>query len=161
MDAFNKQVYLGNQFSVDTDLVTLSSTNEVPILSIANPAATSAFPTGGKSLFKCLRKLACNDVTGATGIVYRVYINPTGVTGGTQLTPINCRYASPTTSVAQVYLSPSVTTRGTLAATYSVGWENQNLATEMRIIDPGYVVLITAKATAATQGIVYINWYER
>lgn len=154
LDVFNKQCYLGNQFSIQSGVISVSGTSEVPFLFMGNASSTTT------TLFQCLRKLVVNDVSGATGAIFRIYKNPTGVTGGTILSPINLRYASAISSAALVVLQPNVSTSGSIGAAFSVGWENQNESEVLHIIDPGYSQLITVQPTASTSIIVDLVWYE-
>jgi hypothetical protein len=153
LDVNWKQCYLGNQYQATTGIISLATTSEVPFLYLSCPA-------GLKSLFQMIKRYGINDVTGATGIIYRVYFNPTGVSGGTVITPINHRLGSSNTSIATVLLQPTVTGKGTATSTASIGWENQVTSDSMVIVDPGYSILVTAQATAATQGFCNILWYE-
>jgi len=159
MDQYNKQTYLGNSYGTTTGLVSLSGTSEVAFLYIANSVVPG--PAGlGVSIFQNLRKLLVNDVTGATGAVFRIYTNVTSVSGGTTVTPGNLRTASPNVSISTIKLSPTWSVTGTAIATFSVGWENQNESSSMLIIDPGKNMMITAQPTASTQCCANITWYE-
>lgn len=160
LDYYNKQVYLGNQFILDTGVVTFTGTTEVPFIYMANPAVSTAAAPNYVSLFNKLQRLFCNDIAGLTGVVYKIYINPTGVSGGSAITPYNNRIASTNSSVATILKSPTVVSNGTNIATFTVGYTAPLVDTNMLIIDPGKSILITAKPTATTTGTGLLSWYE-
>lgn len=153
MDYFNKQAYLGQAFTWSTDAASITGTSEVNFLYIANPVGS------GKGLFVDARRLACNDVTNATDIVYRFYIANTAVSGGTAETPINLRPASPTTSLATVLLKPTAT-KGTLVGTFVVGWQCPQETRQLLILDPGQNLLLTAQPSASSVGVAAFSWQE-
>jgi hypothetical protein len=160
VDHFNKQAYLGNQYIANTNVVTVTGTTEVPVLYIANPALVQTAPSNGIALFNEIQTLACIDPSGLTGIVYRIYSNPTVVAGGSAIVPRNCRLASSNTSIATCLKSPTVTTMGTLLASLNVGSQNTHMGNLMFIVDPNKSILITAQPSATTSALVVCSWYE-
>lgn len=161
MDVHGKQAYLGNQFLASTNGVSLTGTTEVPIIYLACPAQASsgAFPNQ-KSLFCDLRNMFCVDVTEATGVVYRMYFNPTTVAAGSVFTPVNARPGNATASIALVRVSPTAVANGTFVQNMAVGFESPCMASDLVILDPGQSMLITAQPSASTVGVVDISWYE-
>ena len=163
MDLFGKQAYLGNQFLSGSGVVALADAAEHPVLSIACPdqatQGVGAFPNT-KALFINLRQMFCNDATGLTGIVYRVYVNATTLAAGTVKVPVNARPANSLTSIAVVRASPTAAGNGTLAGTYSVGFGICQELDALLILDAGQNMLITAQGTAASSAIVDASWYE-
>lgn len=163
LDLHGKQPYLGNQFLTTSGVVALGSTAELPVLSIVCPSQTvqaaGAFPNP-KALFVSLRQMFCNDATGLTGIIYRVYINATTLAAGTLKTPVNARTANALTSIAIVRSAPTAVANGTLVGTYSVGFGICQELNDLLILDAGQNMLITAQATAASSAIANASWYE-
>jgi hypothetical protein len=153
LDTFNKQAYLGNQFVANSGLVTLGDTAEHTVLYLANPAGTT------KSLFNSVRKLFAGDITNY--IIFKIYSNPTVISGGTPATPFNCRPASANTSISTVLISPSDSTNGTLIATFpvSLGYSPSD-SESCLILDPGQSLLVTAKGSAATSCVAEFVWWE-
>lgn len=153
MDINGKQAYLGNQF-VASATAALADTNEAPFLYIANAAANS------KALFHYLRSFVSTDAT--IDITFRVYQNPTTVTSGSAVTPINCRPANPLASIAICKKSVSVATKGTLVTTLVVsGGILQSSSNLILIVDPGQSLLVTAQAASGTPSIAgEAVWYE-
>lgn len=153
MDLFGKQAYLGNQFVASTGAVALADTSEAAILYLANAA------TNSKALFNSARSVFNEDPTNL--VTFRVYFNPTTVTSGSAITPVNCRPANPLTSVSACKKSVSVSTKGTfvmgMTDLSSFGWRDDTLL----IIDPGQSMLITAQGAAGTP-TVFIDavWWE-
>ena len=154
LDYFNKQVYLGQQFQVSTNTVSLTGTTEVPFVYFLCQAGQAL------SLFHAQEQFGMNDPSGATAIIYRAYLNPTGISGGSTLTPINLRSGDATPSIATVKLSPTATTKGNLIATYTVGWGVSFIETSLVIVDPGTSILFTAQPTGTTTGLANFTWYE-
>lgn len=162
MDINGKQAYLGNQFLANSGVVALASTSETALISIACPSlaaqAVGAFPNA-KALFISLRRMFCNDATGATGIVYRIYLNAT-LSAGTARAISNVRPANPQTSIASVLASPAASPLGVLASIVPVGFNSPAVLSDMIIIDAGQNMLITAQATAASSAVVDLSWFE-
>lgn len=163
LDLHGKQPYLGNQFITSSSVVALADASEHPVLSIACPSQATqgvgAFPNA-KALFVNLRQMFCNDATGLTGIVYRVYVNATTLAAGTVKTPVNARPANTLTSIAVVRSAPTAVANGTLVGVYSVGFGICQELDALLILDAGQNMLITAQATAASSAIVDTSWYE-
>lgn len=153
MDLFGKQAYLGNQFTVSAT-ASLGDTNEDPFLYVVNDAANT------KALFNSLRSFVATDAT--IDITFRVYFNPTGVTGGSAKTPANCRPANPLVSVATCKSAPTISTKGVLVSTIVVsGGILQSNSDLLLIIDPGQSMLVTAQAASGTPAIAgELVWYE-
>lgn len=153
MDINGKQAYLGCQFVANTGNLTISTTSEVNVFSIANPT------TNSKSLFIFSRAFIAED--NSDTLVFNVYANPTVLGGGSTITPINCRLASSTTSNASVLLSPTATTRGTLMSSYPTGFGYYPVVvTPMIILDPGKQMLVTVIASGGTSVSVEFFWNE-
>lgn len=153
MDYFNKQNYLGQAFTWSTDAVSITGTSEVNFLYLSNPVGS------GKGLFVDTRRLACNDPTYATDIVFRFYITNTAVSAGTAETPINLRPAYPTVSLATVILKPTAT-KGTLVGTFVVNTQSPQETEQLLILDPGQNLLLTAQPSASTVGVAAFSWQE-
>lgn len=153
MDINGRQCYLGNQFTLAVGTVSLADTAEHPVLYTLNPS------TNTKSLFKSLRSLNVADNSGAVA-VFRIYKNPTGVSGGTGIPPQNCRLASTITSGATVLKIPTVSTNGTLLSTIAVGFNAQNIDSTLFICDPGQALLITCAATTPCLVTADAIYYE-
>lgn len=159
MDIFGKQTYLGNTFAGSSGLVA-QTTAEATLLSIACPAQNTASFQNAKALFVRIKNLLCNDVTQATGIVFRVYLNATTVAAGTPFTPVQLRPANTNASLAVVKISPTVATKGTLLATYAVGFQSPLAGSDLIILDASQNLLITAQASAASFAGVNLEWNE-
>lgn len=81
MDAFNKQVYLGNQF-IYAESRTSGGSTETTLYLLRNAAVSgSGFPANYTSLFTNFVKNAC--ITASQGSTLRAYLGPT-VTAGAQ-----------------------------------------------------------------------------
>lgn len=153
MDMFGKQSYLGNQFIAGSGVVALADTAEHNLFYIANAAANL------KALFNRVRNLMAGDATNI--ITFRIYKNPTTVAAGTDITPINCRFASPLIAVATCKTAPTSVSKGTLVATYVVSSaSDQDNNDQIFIVDPGLSILITAQASAASSAAVELVWWE-
>lgn len=163
MDMFGKQPYLGNQFMASSNSISISGTSEVPVMYLACPsAATQAVGASqnAKSLFCNLKGLYCGDQSEATGLIYRIYFGSVYTSGGTAVTPVDMRPANPLVSVAVVYVSPSVSSKGTFVYGHSVGFESPSVSRELVILDPGMNMLITAQPSASSTGTINLSWYE-
>jgi hypothetical protein len=164
LDYFNKQTYLGNAFSFPIGPETINSTNETPIALILNPALAAgvAFPNQ-KALFQNLRTTASDIASGDGTTFFRYYLNPTIATQGTKTTPINCRPASATTSIASCYVNGqfTVSSNGTLARVITAGYSSINDSNLLFILDPGQSLLVTAQPVTSGATIINANsWYE-
>lgn len=160
MDFYNKQTYLGNQFLYSLPDFEVTSTSETNLLLISNPAVTtSSFPSGTVALFSNIRKLT--TLTASQSAILRFYAAPTVTGGGTPVTPLNLRPASPTTSIATVATGPTTTSNGTLFDTIAASAFDSSLSQLLAILDPGQNMLVTVQASSATTFISYeIGWYE-
>src|SRR5271166_6102361 len=101
LDNFNKQTYLGNSYSAPLPNTDTSSAQ--PLVIIENPASNTV------SLF-ITEFIIRTDNAAAVSF----YVNPTLLTIGTQITPINMRTGNGNTSNALCYASPTVSSNGTL-----------------------------------------------
>lgn len=152
-DIFNRQAYLGNQYVANSQLFTLSTTSEIPVLYLLNPSTSSV------SLFNGIRKFYAGDTTNS--IIFKLYTAPTGVSGGTTVTPFNCRSGSTNTSVSTCKKGISTSTNGTILATFPIGLGYYPVDSGvMNIIDPGNDLLVTATGSAATTCVVEFVWFE-
>jgi hypothetical protein len=152
LDYYNKQTYLGNSYIGNSGTVTLADTSEHPVLYLMNPAGATV------SLFSSSRKLFAGDVTNT--VVFKLYVNPTGPSGGSSITPVNCRLASSNASIATCKKTISTSTNGTLISTIIIGIGYQVESDSMLILDPGQSLLITAAGSAATTCVAEFVWYE-
>ena len=152
MDFYNKQAYLGNQYVYNSGIDSLGDNAEHPFVYLSNPAGNTV------SLFCFYRKFISFVTTNYD--YFRIYSNPTGVSGGTAKTPANCRFASGNASSALVLLSPSTVSNGTLIK-ITIANENTSPDPGIFIIDPGQSMLITiASDGISTNGLAEISWYE-
>jgi hypothetical protein len=152
LDLNNKQAYLGNQFVSGPDTFSLADSSEHPILYISNPS------TNSKALF--IYNIDLNAIGSTDIITFRLYSNPTGVSGGTAVTPRNCRPASANTSVATVKSGPTVSGNGTRLQTIALGFNAQSIVNPIIILDPGQSFLITGQATTTATAICQSVHYE-
>ena len=159
MDAYNKQVYLGQQYGYAVSN-TPASTSETPLLLLQNPAvSTSSFPSGYQALFLNLVKLAC--LTSGQSAILRIYQSPTVTTAGTVQTPVNKRPASPNTSIASLHLSPTVSANGTLIGILSALPGQPDLTEVLTVLDPAQSVLITVQTSSSSTAVaVQLGHYE-
>lgn len=159
LDRFEKQTYLGNAYWVTSAPISISDTTEVALLYLANSAAAPAVGAG-ISIFQNLRQFFCDDVTVATGIIYKIYANVSSVTSGSALTPVNKRLLSANTSIANVLLFPTWTVTGTPIAEFAVNFNAPHQDNELLILDPTQNIMITGKATASTTALINLGWFE-
>lgn len=158
MDFYNKQAYLGNQFQVSYS-VTSGGSTEVNALYINNNSASGCPAQNGRALFISLKKLS--SLIASNSAILRVYLNPTGVSGGTPVTPLNVRPAYPTVSVATVTSAPTATAGSSLLDTLCVAPLSSNSDHDLIVVDPGQSVLITLQASATSTPMnAIIGWYE-
>jgi len=162
LDEFNKQAYLGNQYVVGVNAITIGSVGtEYPLLVMTNSSSPSTSLAPALSCFHNLRKFSCGDISGSTGVLFRVYLNPTSVSGGSSVTPVNVRSGSSNKSVCTVLKQPTVGTKGTFLAEFPVGWAAQNQSNAMIIVDPGDSLLITGEpVSGSTTAVAEAVWYE-
>lgn len=168
LDQFNRQTYLGNAFTLPTNVVTLSDTSEDVLMLITNPSSNApsiGVPTGGKptALFLNLRTTASDNSGGDGTAFFRYYIGPVVNTTGTPATPINLRPAMAQTSISKCYLRGqfTITSNGTLFRTIMAGYSAINDSTILIILDPGQSLLVTAQAVTSGSTVINSNsWYE-
>lgn len=130
-------------------------------VAVAALNSTASFTATGTSTVMITNKVTGTftpmiDGSSATGFTFAV----TG-SAGTTITPINCRPANSNTSGAVVGQTPVISANGTLIATFSVGFDFQNLTDVLLIFDPGQNLLITGQAVdSGTTAIVDVIYYE-
>lgn len=155
LDYFNKQTYLGNQYSVTKSFTVGSS--ETAILLLTNNY--SVVGGTGIGLFQNLLKVV--EETASQSIILNVYLNPTVSGAGTTLTPVNMRSAYGNNSVATVAYSPTVSPNGTLVDSISASALSVGQSNLMRVLDYGQVLLVTAIASASSTSInTILGWFE-
>lgn len=151
LDVFNKQVYLGNQFSYAAS-ITPGATSETLLLLLNNASTT-------KSLFVCHRKLI--TVTASQTCILRYYLNPTVTGAGTPVTPTNLRIANANVSVATLGTSPTASANGTLFCTLSSTPAVSDSSDFLTILDPEQSILVTSVASSnSTVILTELNWFE-
>lgn len=156
LDHFNKQVYLGNQYSVNKSFTIGAS--EISLLYLNNSQTGS--PTNQKALFQNILKMAFESASG--NLTINAYLDAS-VTGGTTVTPINMRPAYGISNiVGTVVSSPTIVSIGTLVDTISGSSAQPVSSSELlKILDNTQNMLITGIASGA--GIlcnVILQWYE-
>lgn len=159
LDFYNKQTYLGNQYSVSRNFSVGSS--EIPLMLMQNNAQIVS-PSNFISLFQNLLKV--NGLTAAQSITLNVYLNPTITSAGTALTTINLRPSyGVTNSVGVLTYSPTIASNGTLVDSISAPAVSSANSSLLKIID-GVVpqaLLVTGIASAASTSVnVILQWYE-
>lgn len=156
MDHFDKQVYLGQQYTA-TKNVTIG-TSEVPLLLINNVQTGSSVNL--KALF--LNLLKVNTETALASVIINVYLNPTITAAGTALVPTNSRPAyGVASSIATITSSPTDSAIGTLLDSISCPTVNTAVSNVLRVLDNGQSILITGLSTvASTAANITIQWYE-
>jgi hypothetical protein len=155
MDHFNKQVYLGNQYSVNKSFTI--GTSEIALLLLNNVQTGSA--VNQKALFQNIFKMALE--TPLVSLTFNAYLNPVITSAGTAVTPINMRPAYGNNSIATVTSSPAFSSIGTLVDSISAASQSVSLSELLRILDNGQSLLITGIGSAA--GILsnlILQWYE-
>lgn len=155
LDHFNKQVYLGNQFSAVAGVATSGTAEAGAILLTC--------PVGGlnqKSLFVDLRRAA--SVTSANSVIVKAYVSPSAAAGATPLVPVQMRPANTvTTSIASASTAPTVTSNGSLVDVLAGAAFTTLQSDRLIILDPGQSLLITVQTSAsATTVELQLSWYE-
>lgn len=156
LDHFNKQVYLGNQYSVNKSFTIGAS--EIALLYLNNSQTGSS--SNQKALFQNIFKMAFESASG--NLTLNAYLDAT-VTGGTPVTPINMRPAYGITGIiGTVVSSPTISVIGTLVDTIS-GTSSQPVSSSemLKILDNTQNMLITGIGSGA--GLlcnVILQWYE-
>ena len=151
-NAFDKQAYLGNSFIASAIQATISSTAEIPIVLLQNPA------NSGKTLFVTSRRFV--PLTNST--IFRSYVDPVITSIGTALPITNSRPATGFTSVASAYGVPLVTTDGTPASvSAALSYTTVEIDT-LIILDPGHSLVITSQMNEPSPGScdVRVHWFE-
>ena len=151
-NAFDKQAYLGNAFVASAIQATTSSTAEIPIVLLENPA------NSGKTLFVTTRRF----VPLVNSTVFRSYVDPIITSNGTTLPVTNMRPATGFTPVALAYGVPIVATDGTPASvTAALPYTAVEIDT-LVILDPGHSMAITAQMNESSPGScdVRVHWFE-
>lgn len=158
LDAFNRQVYLGNSF-VFSNQLTIGGTSETPIMLLSNPASNGIGNVSPLGLFFNLRKLTC--LTAAHTALFNFYANPTVTGAGTPGTPVNFRTASATTSKMTIATNPSVSANGKLMAHLMSANQTSNVSQVLVILDPGQTMLCTVTVSNANDVIATeFGWFE-
>ena len=158
LDYFNKQIYLGNGFSVPQSLA-LSGTSENLLYLVQNPVTSTSFPSSYKSLFLNLRKY----LTTLQNVVIKIYQAGVVATVSTASTAQNLRPASSNASIAGVYVNGqfTMTSNGTLMSELGVTPSAPLDDSMLVIVDPGQSILITATALVTTTTVQStVSWYE-
>lgn len=135
LDKFNRQTYLGNTFIVGTDINSIASTSETPIILLSNSAANNT------SVFLTLKKLLC--LTANQSALFKIYYDPTVTGNGTPVTPVNLKNGSSAVANASVFTSPTTSSNGTYIAALASANVDANVSDVLQIIDPGHTMLIT------------------
>lgn len=152
MDFYNKQVYLGNQFIASYQAAS-SGMSEVPWMAITNAVGNA------RGIF--ISALVANCLTASDTAILRVYSNPTGLTGGAAVAPVNMRPANTNLSVATIVSKPTVSTNGTYLYSVAAGALAQSVSNLMTILDPGQSLLITSQASASSESVgAEVSYYE-
>jgi len=152
LDFYNKQLYLGNCFVLNSGVLSLADTNEHPEILIKNAS------TNQKGFFFFFRNCGSSDQFYA-----RFYLNPTISGNGTPATPLNLRPAYSTVSTSSSFTAPSVSGNGTLITVMPC--VNSLQSSLMFILDPGSNILVTAQSVngsggSPTSAFIEAAWYE-
>lgn len=150
LDFYNKQTYLGNEYSMPVGPIVLATTFETPITLIENVLGAK------KSSFQSVRKF-----NSTAAVVFRFYFNATITATGVPVTPVNLRPASGFSAISKCFTSPTATSFGTLIDSYGNGLDTTVESDIMLILDPGTNLICTAQATTASTSVFSINiFYE-
>lgn len=155
-DHFNKQVYLGNQYSVNKSFTVGAS--EIPLLYLNNAQTGSS--QNQKALFQNILKVAFESSSG--DLTINAYVNAS-VTGGVTVTPVNMRTSYGIANiVGTVVSSPTLVSIGTLVDSISGTFSTPVSSSEtLKILDNGQNMLITGIASGAgILGNIILQWYE-
>jgi hypothetical protein len=161
-DYFNKQTYLGNQFSVNHTF-SIGASETVLILLQNSQSGNSQIL---KALFQNL--LTVTSKTSGQSVILNIYSNPTFSNAGTALTPINMRTAYTSSSVAPnnqpiatATYTPTVSANGTLIGSLSSAALTTAQSSLLTVLDNGQNLLITGTASASSTSVaVILNWFE-
>jgi len=140
-------------FRAGSGIQTMAATTETPLLILENPS-------GAKIPLTVFLKKLLVITSGHIGL-FKLYVNPTGVTGGAAKTPLNLRVnASSPPSQALAYSLPTVSTNGTILG----AWNGSNvdaILNEVLILDPGNSLLVTVTAQAISDQVdAQFDWSE-
>jgi hypothetical protein len=155
LDHFDKQTYLGNQYTVSQSFTIGSSETVLILLQNAQTGNAQIL----KSLFQNLLKVSSQ--TASQSIILNAYFNPTFSAAGTSLTPSNSRISYGNNAVATATYTPTVSNNGTLIDTISAAALSVSSSQILHILDNTENLLITGIASASSTAIdVILGWYE-
>jgi len=153
LDINGKQCYLGNQFLICTEPITVAVSTETPVIYISNPSNNT------KSVF--IYDMGFNTIATIDTAYFRLYKSSSGISSGTSITPFNCRLASGTSSTINALLMPTVVTKGTRIQTVPGNYTiYQSINDPMLILDPGQSLLITVQTATSTSFVAQLLYYE-
>lgn len=155
LDANNKQIYLGNQYSASASFSV--STSEINLLLLQNLQTGNA--GNFKSLFQNILKVS--ETTASQSILLNIYLNPTITGNGTTVVPVNMRFSYGNNSIATITKNPTTSSNGTLLDVLSAAALSASMSNLLKILDEGQSLLITGTASNAATAInVILQWYE-
>lgn len=163
LNHFDKQIYLGNQFSYALD-PEIATTSEFPLILLTCPQPASGFPSLGasnqwQSIFQGLRRLQC--LTASQNAILRIYAGPTVTSVGTPQTPNNLRISAAQHSIAALSTNPTISANGVLMSLMASNAFVTDEARELIVVDPNQSLLVTVQTSSATTFVgVELNWYE-
>lgn len=150
MDKFNRQIYLGNNYSVTRGFTV--GTSETPLILLNNTNTTLA-------LFQNLAMVSAT--TASNSVQVNVYLNPTVTVAGTALTPQNLRGSYGNNSLATVTYSPTISVNGVLVDVLSAAALSNGMSNLLKILDNGQKLLLTSVASSASTNVTAIlQWFE-
>jgi hypothetical protein len=153
VDYYNKQVYLGNQFSASAASLSPGSTNETPIFLLTNPSGNTTALFSFKRLFSC--------ITASETAIFKTYLGPTIGANGTAISIQNMRPANANSSVMNIYKSPTISANGVLIESFAVNAFVTYETDLMFVLDAGQSAVITATAgSSGTNVNVSLIHYE-
>jgi hypothetical protein len=112
-DTWTTDVKAGRGFIITTNIVTVSLSSEADFFLLKNPSGS------GKNI-RIKELLISIEASTQQGSVIRIYKNPTITADGTALT-IGKLKTGQADGVATAYLSPTISTRGTLREVFQIG----------------------------------------
>lgn len=155
LDAFNRQTYLGEQYSCSSSFTV--GVTETPLMLLSN-AQTGSIPNL-KALFQNLLKVI--DTSASNSIIINVYVNPTISVAGSAGTVVNLRPAYTGASVATIQISPTASANGTLVDSISTTTKSVSSSNLLKVLDNGTSLLVTGIASSSSTTITTIlQWYE-
>lgn len=153
----NRQTYLGNRYTFSLAF-TLAGTSEANAFLLSNAlVTTAAFPTQA-SLFVDLA--AITETTASSSALLRVYLGPTGVSGGTTKTPLNLRTGSGSVSIATLKSAPTATPGSTIYGTVGSSTNVTQRLQQMIVVDPGKTLLFTIQGATSDVVNLELGWNE-